>query len=301
MFCQNCGASVADGTKFCPKCGTRLVPAAASSTRQAPASRAGSARAEAARQAADIPRFRELTASASAGEVDFGELALPGLSELTEPVAQTLSPVSGLFHGVGSLLRGVAGLFKKPSTLIGTVLLAALWYVLARYRDSDSEIVKILSWLTYAKGGFDRSALGTVGGVLGKGTVAAALLSLFTGKAKDLFKGIGILFTGNGEKRGILSILLGVVLGGIIYFAFAGEYASADTAMAGIAGTLLSLEALGGGSGKLYELAQNLTSRAQNGVRTAVRGRCDGLLTGLTLGFTLATALSALGGMGGAL
>lgn len=61
--------------------------------------------------------------------------------------------------------------------------------------------------------------------------------------------------------------------------------------MAGIAGAVLSLEALGGGTGKLYELAQSLTSRAENGVRSAVRGRCDGLLTGMTLGFALGTAV----------
>ena len=33
-------------------------------------------------------------------------------------------------------------------------------------------IVRILSWFTYAGGGFDRSVPGTALGVLGKGTVA---------------------------------------------------------------------------------------------------------------------------------
>ena len=63
--------------------------------------------------------------------------------------------------------------------------------------------------------------------------------------------------------------------------------------MSAIAGALLSLEALGAGSGKLYTLAQSLTSRAADGIRTAVRGKCDSLLTGITLGFAIAPAVAA--------
>ena len=29
MFCQNCGASIAEGVKFCPDCGARQEPAVA--------------------------------------------------------------------------------------------------------------------------------------------------------------------------------------------------------------------------------------------------------------------------------
>ena len=34
MFCQNCGASLADGAKFCPECGARQEPAAPSASAQ---------------------------------------------------------------------------------------------------------------------------------------------------------------------------------------------------------------------------------------------------------------------------
>jgi hypothetical protein len=106
----------------------------------------------------------------------------------------------------------------------------------------------------------------------------------------DAFKGIGALFVGHGERRSLVGVVIGVVLGGALYFAFAGENASPDTAMAGIAGAVLSLEALGAGDGPIYTLVQSLTSRARNGVRTAMRGKCDGLLTGMALGFAIATA-----------
>ena len=239
-----------------------------------------------------MPIFPDLAASSSVGEFISGELTLPGIPGRAEPIPETLPPVSGLLHSVGSLFSGVVSLFRKPSALIGTLPLAVLWFVLAQFRDSDSMIVRILSWFTYAGGGFDRSVPGTALGVLGKGTVAAALLSLFTGGLENLFKGVGTLLKGRGENRDVISIILGVVAGAVVYFAFAGKNVSVKTSMAGIAGALLSLEALGSGSGKLYELAQSLTSRIQNGVRTVARGRCDGFLTGLTLGFSMGTVVS---------
>ena len=322
-FCRYCGNPVRPGANFCPACGKSLAKASAqpgnrqaeapkrqqpsyaapqtrsetmrSSATQAQPRTASARVAEAARQAAITPQVRELTASASAGEIDCGELALSGLGGVTGSVTQVLSPFSGILQSIGAFFGGVFRIFKKPSALIGTVILAALWFVLAQFRGSDSGLVKALSWLTFSEGGFDRSALGAVGGVLGKGTVVAALVSLFNGGLKNLFKGVGALFTGHGEKRGIFSTIFGILIGGAVYFAFVGKNASGATAMAGISGALLSLEALGGGSGKIWELAQSLTSRAANGVRTAVRGKCDGLLTGLTLSFALATVLSALG------
>lgn len=294
-FCKYCGKPIHEDARFCKSCGRPL-------TRQISASHTASSQIqEPLQQAANIPKLRELVATGSAGEVDLGELSFPGLSDVTKQTSKVLSPIAGLFHAAGSLLGGFFNILKKPSALIGTLILAALWFVLAQFRDSDSEVVKILSRLTYAEGGFDRSMLGTVGGVLGKGTVAAALMSLFTGGLKNLFKGIGAIFTGHGEKRGIFTIIIGIVIGGLVYFVFVGKNVSADTAMAGIAGAMLSLEALGCGSGKLYELAQSLTSRARNGIRTAERGKCDGLLTGLTIGFTLATALAATGVLEGLL
>ena len=239
-----------------------------------------------------MPWEKTLTAAASVGELDFGDLAIPGLADMGGAVTEVLSPVSGIFHGIGSFFSGIFHIFRKPSVLIGTVLLAVLWIVLARFRGSDSQIVKILSWLTFSEGGLDRSGLGVIGGVLGKGTVGAALVSLFSGGLKKAFRGIGALFFGHGKKRGILSIILGVVIGVAAYLAFVGpDNASGATAMPGIAGMLFALEALGSGNGKLYTLVQSLTSRAVNGVRKADQGRCDGLLTGMTAGFVLATLL----------
>ena len=240
-----------------------------------------------------IPQVKTLAASATTGEIDFGVMDLPGLSGATEQVTKALSPIAGIFQGIGSWIGGIFCIFKNPASLIGTLALAALYVFLAHNRNSDSAIIKWFSLLTYAEGGFDRSSmLGKIGGTLGKGTVAAALFSFFNGGLPRFFKGIGALFKGHGEKRSFLSILFGIILGGAVYFAFVGRYPSQGSFVVGIAGAVLSLEALGGGSGKLYTLAQSLTSKVTNTIRVTVQGKCDGILIGLTIGFVLAAVLS---------
>ena len=198
-FCKFCGSPIREDARFCKTCGKQLtrtaaqqpshiapqreqpayrVPAqntASQTTRQRAAQtppRTASARQAAAQaQAASqkLGNVLSIHAGSAAGEINCGELALSGLGGVTEQVTKVLSPVSGLLRSVGSFLGGIKGVFQKPSALIGTVLTAALWFVLARLRGSDSGLVKALSWLTFSEGGFDRSALGAVGGVLGKG------------------------------------------------------------------------------------------------------------------------------------
>ena len=242
-----------------------------------------------------MPHIKTLSAATSAGELDLGELTSTGLSNINGTVTGVLAPVRGVFHGLGSFFKGFISIFRRPSALIGVVLITILWFVLAIFRDSDSWIVKVISWITFSEGGIDRTIIGAFGGVLGKGTVAAALISLFSGGLKNTFKGIKTLFSGRkGEKRGIIGILIGTVIGALLYFAFTGRNTSAATAMAGISGMMLSLQALGGGKGKLYDLALSLTSRKNGDIRKARPGKCDGLLTGLTIGFALGTTISVL-------
>ena len=94
--------------------------------------------------------------------------------------------------------------------------------------------------------------------------------------------------TGNGEKRGIAGILLGLAAGVLLYIAFAGiKTASAETTMAGIAGAVLSMEALGNRNG----LTQTLTSSVRNGVPRIQYNKSAGLLTGMVIGFLLGAVL----------
>ena len=330
-FCIYCGTRVSEDARFCIKCGRQLPAPAASAPQRndippAPPQRENTTAPKTpvykvpvppARQEPVIevpaevkqPRKREQAKaehpspamfipqiagrSASAGELDLGDFSFAGFT--AEPAAKVYSPISGIFTCITSYLGGIISIFRKPLALIGVAVLAVMWVVLGGMRDSDSTIIQTLSWLIFAEGGFDRSLPGMVGGVLGKGTVAAALFSLLSGGIVSLMKGIIALFAGHGERRSMVSLVIGIVIGLAAYVAFTGPWASVSTTMAGIAGAVLSLEALGSGRGKLYLLAQSLTSRKTDGVRSEARGRCDGLLTGLAIGFAAGAALSAAG------
>lgn len=293
LFCSNCGAMLEPGSAFCGECGQPLATMNLDPVQQRYQT-VPIASAEVPPQTVFIPQVQTSTVAMAGRELDCGEMNKAVFGTVQKAAVDVLSPVNAFEQGISSFVNGVLLVFKKPKALLGTVVLAVLWFVLGWLGDSDSPVLKALSWLTFSEGGFDRSVSGAVCGALGKGTVATALASLFTGGMKNTFKGVGALFSGHGEKRNVVSLIIGAVVGLVMYFVFAGPDASGKTAMAGIAGMLLSLQALGGGSGRIYELAQSLTAGKLNGARTALAGKCDGLLTGLALGFALATVLSVI-------
>ena len=236
-------------------------------------------------------------AAATAGEIDFGEFDISGkaFSDLPDELTEALSPVKAIFSTLGSFIKGLFSVILKPKNLIIAIIMVAIWVALGILKGNTSQPVKILSWLTFANGGLDRDSLaGMIGGIFGKGTVAAALGSLFTGGIPNFFKGIGSAIKGTGEKRSIVSLIIGAVLGAALYLAFTGPaLASKATAMAGIAGAVLSLESIGRKAGPLYSLAQGLTSKKENGLRFARSGKAQSLLSGLFLGFAIVTAVTA--------
>ena len=325
-FCGYCGRAIPEGAVFCPYCG-KALPVIQSAPLQPPADQAippqqvlqtqpirqPDAPASPVRpdpkpqpsvqiapvpqqaQPARQPQPVQPVQQSGPAEIDCGEID----ASVAEPAAlspiKIPAPLGGIGQGIRAHIRGIGRIFKKPAALIAAGILLVLWIVLAALEDSDSALVGLLSWLTFSEGGVDRGVLGTVGGMIGRGTVGASLILLFTGGMKHISRGFGSLFSSkNGEKRSAVSLIAGIAAGLLAYFFFTGEYASAGTSMAGFAGALFSLEALGGG-GSLRDLAQSLTSRNVNGVRSVVRGRCEGLLAGLTFGFSLGAILSLLG------
>ncbi len=330
-YCRHCGNPVLEGAQFCPACGKPLT-STTETTYLSPRQQAAKEQAE-RMKAAMVPQIRDLAAAAAPGEFDCGEMILPGLMNEAVPVnmpgfgnargqaagagraavrmagpaagrmagaaagglTEVLPLSAGILQGIRSLFRGIPQIFRNPAALIGTLVLALLWFVLGMFRNSDSSIIRFLSWLTFAEGGFDRGAAGMLFGALGKGTVAAALMSLVSGGFPKALGGLAAFFKGKGERRSIVSILLGLIMGWLIYLIFTGPgKRSPEMSMAGIAGALLSLESLGSGNGQIYGLAQSLTSKFLYGKRMAEQGKCDGLLTGLAAGFALGAAFSLL-------
>lgn len=237
----------------------------------------------------DVSPASALSAAGEAVLGDFGDL----FSQTAAQVSNVLSPARALLYTMKSFLGGSIGMILKPKVLISSLLMATLWFILSLMKDSGFPVLNTLSRITYAEGGFGADTLSAVGGVFGKGTVAAALASLFTGGVPSALKGISSLFRTKGEKRSLLLTLLGLFLGaGFCWFFSGAKVPAAESAAAGIAGTLLSLEMLGNKNSVFYQLIQSFTAKAKDGVRSTMNGRCDSLLTGMTLGFTFGTVLS---------
>ena len=331
-FCRKCGTPRSSETaKFCKKCGYQfedavagaVTQAANTSVKEAAKSVSGLAAGQVtqavkntASQAASVVvsqvakgavNFPEIMASAQPGEFALDEFVLGTVDDMTGSEAGSAvkkaagslsaikSPLSTILGGFGSTFVGIFKAFKQPKVLLISVAMAGLWIFLGSNRDSDEGWIKILSWLTFSEGGFDRDTLGTIGGIAGKGAVAVALGSLLSGGIPKFFSGIAALFKKTEGKKSIALVLVGLILGVLIYIGFVGfDNASLVTTMAGISGAVLSLEALGGGNGWIYKMAESLTAKKEDGVRVAQDGKISSLLGGMTAGFAVITAMSSM-------
>ena len=169
-FCKQCGAPRIEGAKFCKKCGYQFGASVATTKPM---------------QAGQIINLPDASALAKPGEFALDDFVLGAIEDVLGPeagdavksvsnrISSIKSPLSTLFSGLGSTITGVFKAFKQPKVLFSSAVMAVLWIMLGAQRDSDSEIINMLSWLTFSEGGFDRSALGILGGVAGKGAVAA--------------------------------------------------------------------------------------------------------------------------------
>ncbi|MBE6910194.1 MAG: zinc-ribbon domain-containing protein [Ruminococcaceae bacterium] len=331
-FCNQCGKQISTEAAFCRYCGFRFdviaqdaapqtaviampVQSAAPQEADVVAAAAAAAAPSAMEQlSARLGGTASVMAPANPGEIVCAAFSkamnAPGVmsgvgaaasnlnaaaSNARARAEQVLSPVQALLGGVKSFLSGIPAALRNPKALIPTVLLALAWIVLPMLQGGGSNaVVDGLSWLTFAGNGARREGLGLLGDIAGKGVVASVLASLFSGGIKSAAGGFGAILS-RGEKGSVVLTALGAVFALALYLAFAGiETAGAGTAMAGIAGALAAVQSLGSRDGFLYSLAESLTAKQVNGVRTAQTGRIRSLLGGTALGFALFTVLSAL-------
>ena len=280
MFCTECGTNI-DGARFCPNCGKPVPQTNISSNSDAELQEETRFGAEA--------DFVNAQAISSPGEVGFDLGMIPSM----DSVHEVLSPISALLDGAKGFFSGIFGMLKKPWKLIPFAVIVILWVSLWNRRMSSDDTIEFLSWLTFTEGGMYRDGtLGIIGGYLGKGVTAAALGSVFFGGIPAFFKGIPGVFKSLGKGRSIVAIIIGAIVGAALYVAFAGyEEACSDTAMAGIAGVMISLEAMGRKNSWLYKMAVSVTAKARDGVKTIRENAANGLFTGLAAGFAVATII----------
>ena len=140
-----------------------------------------------------------------------------------------------------------------------------------------------------------------IGSTLGRGTVALAYSSLFTGGIKRLGTGVKSLFSkpadksvSSGKGLSVAWLLTGIGMGLIINRFLAGVPFWSGV-MAVIAAMMVSLQACGNSSGYLYSIARSLTSRVtvSGGAKTEDKNSIRMLLMGLIAGFACMIPYSA--------
>ena len=286
MFCPKCGNKLPDDARFCDKCGNPVSGIQSA----APKQKTNERRIQPSEN--ETSQKQCLTASASAGETAFGSFGgdAAGVASAVLP-----GPAKVIGNGLRSLFTSIGSSFKDPKRLIPAFVIAAVWLVLNILQACGINPVptRILSFLTFANGGMSGGFFGAIGGIIGKGIFAGALVSL-----------IGLFTRKGGEKRsfkdtvkGMFGVSLGTLwayLCGIgaamLLHLFISGGATRISFMGGIAASFLAARAALN-NGFLKRLLGSFTKS-----KSPSHPNVQGLMRGLSVGFG-AAALIGLSGI----
>ena len=191
---------------------------------------------------------------------------------------------------------------KHPKQMLPTIILTVVWIALGilQIKLKENLPMKVLNFLTYAQGGLYGGIFGAIGGILGKVVVAAfvnaLIVPLFMGKKpfaqmaggwKELLQNIGFQ-----SKSAVAPLLKGFGAALLIYILF-NATARLENSMAGIMAAVSLALAMGKKSGFMWELAISYANTVSKGKKLNYQSILRAL-TGMTLGFALAVALTAL-------
>lgn len=281
QFCTACGAPLHENVKFCTECG---APVKSQESEQSASSFISPEKAKAAAQLLHTSR----------APATVGEISLPQeMFSLT--VSEVVNTLVVLGSGVRQLLANTQAALRDKKRLIPALVLAVLWIVLIFLprAGTDAVPVKILSWLTFAQGGLNGGLISKIGGILGKGLLAAFFTSLIIDKSTlgQMKAGLSAVTGGlKGYKATRASWLLGTALALILYNIMVGS-TSLHNSMAAIACLGLSLRGLAGGGSFARQFFTSVFYK--NSVHTASSNR---FMAGWAAGFALAFVFSFLPG-----
>lgn len=342
-FCASCGAQMSEHASFCKACGAAagISPqktVAVQENKDYDEKESGASTINLASGIKSVTSaFKALPAAAVPGEVSLGsnfsipKITVPGLNQI--PLmnsGQIMGPFKYLSGGFTRTIRGMKTVFKNKKRLIPVIILAAVWLVLnllpAFGIEPDS--VKILSILTFAKGGTTGGALDIAGGLFGKSIFAffitSMVMPIFTRRKPSAAANIsGPSKGGVSQFFGSLSeslkntaslplLLLGCAIAFLIYNFMTGDN-SLQKSMAGISALLLSIRAIANKTGFLRgfltawmnksKSKKEARAMKKNAAGTAVTPinsddavrAAKRFIAGLSLGFALSIPLSAIG------
>ena len=275
-YCRKCGKQVAVNAKFCMHCGFNFAGASQANTEERNTA-GGKQLAKALRAAKDIGEF-------DYGDIDIQSIIGAGVGKVTSAVASGL-PDSKAFNSAkelaasrGGIASRIFGILRDPKATIGTILLAAIWVVLPMFADMDLLPVKVLSAITYAKGGLTGDLPSQIGGIFGKSIVGASIIGLFHGGFGSISRGLTSFFKVNGGIGNLLKHVVGIIVGLLLYVIIGRIIIDPvyGAPIPSIAGAVLLLESMG-------------------------KGKNSSFAKGMTVGVALVGLFELLGGLGGGL
>ena len=274
MFCPKCGNELADTARFCGKCGSAIGGVPDGPAQQPPE-----------------PQKFNFTAPAFSGEAACGAVADTAARAVSNAIP---GPGGVIGAGLKSFFSSVGAAVKDPKRLIPAFVLAAVWLVLNILQACGVNPfpTRILSFLTFAGGGTSGGLPGAVGGIVGKGIFAGALVSL-----------IGLFTRKGGVKRSfgetvkgafgvsldtLWAYLCGIGAAMLLYLFISGG-ATRASFMGGIAAAFLAARAALSG-GFLRQLLGSFTKS-----KNASHPNVSGIVRGLAAGFAAAALIGMTG------
>ena len=293
MVCPKCGNKLADNAKFCNKCGNPAgsVPDPEAVNNDPPVK---TPQAQAAVQSAPAAQAFLYGAPALSGETAYGTDG-----NTAADAASGVIPGPGRVIGTGikRLFTSIGSAFRDPRRLIPAFVLAAVWLVLNILQACGIDPIpaKILSFLTFGNGGMSGGFPGAVGGIIGKGIFAGALVSLiglFTRKNKGEKRSFKDTFLGafGVSSDSLWAYLTGIGAAMLLYLFISGG-AARISFMGGIAASFLAARAALN-NGFLRQLFGSFSSKGKEKAGPGAAG----IIRGMSVGFA-ASALIGLSGV----
>lgn len=280
MFCPKCGNKLPNNAKFCDKCGNPVgsVPNNQSVNNQTPAQ---TPPVQSTVKRAPEPQAFQFSALNVSGEAAYGAIGNTAMSAVSNAIP---GPGKLIGTSVKQFFTSIGAAFKDPKRLIPAFVLAVVWLVLNILQSCGINPVptRILSFLTFANGGMSGGFFGAVGGIIGKGIFAGALVSLI-----GLFSRKGGVKRSFGETlKGAFGVSLNTLwayLTGIgaamLLYLFISGGATRISFMGGIAASFLAARAALN-NGFLRQLLGSFTKR-----KSPSDPNVQGLIRGLSVGF----------------
>ena len=242
-----------------------------------------------ARTASESQAFRFSALNVS-GEAAYGAIGNTAMSAVSNAIP---GPGKLIGTSVKQFFTSIGAAFKDPKRLIPAITLAVVWLTLNILQACGINPIpaQILSFLTFSNGGMSGGVIGAIGGILGKGIFAGALVSLiglFTRKGGAKLSFGETLKGAFGISLDTLWAYLTGIGAAMLLYLFISGGATRISFMGGIAAAFLSARAAlsGGFLQKLFGSFTNSKSPSNPNVSGIIRGLSVGFATSAFIGLS---------------